>query len=130
MVINVDEGGAIPDVIHDAPESVETGAIRGDDRIEMMAIAGFADESIRVQEPQFVGNRILVPDADVLSLSLEGEAEPELEDPEDLEQRHARDVTVMIDGGHLWPEPSTVLRFDENGDIEVLRVGQGPVPDW
>lgn len=59
-----------------------------------------------------------------------GEAEPELEDPEDLEQRFARDVTVMIDGGHLWPEPSTVLRFDENGDIEVLRVGQGPVPDW
>lgn len=59
-----------------------------------------------------------------------GEAEPELEDPEDLEQRYARDVTVMIDGGHLWPEPSTVLRFDENGDIEVLRVGQGAVPDW
>lgn len=59
-----------------------------------------------------------------------GEAEPELEDPEDLEQKYAREVTVMIDGGHVWPEPSTVLRFDENGDIEVLRVGQGPVPDW
>lgn len=59
-----------------------------------------------------------------------GEAEPELEDPEDLEQRYAREVTVMIDGGHVWPEPSTVLRFDDNGDIEVLRAGQGPVPDW
>jgi tRNA threonylcarbamoyl adenosine modification protein (Sua5/YciO/YrdC/YwlC family) len=59
-----------------------------------------------------------------------GEAEPELEDPDELEQRWGREVSVMIDAGHLWPEPSTVLRFDENGDIEVLRVGQGPVPDW
>ncbi|MFV8751693.1 L-threonylcarbamoyladenylate synthase [Nannocystaceae bacterium ST9] len=59
-----------------------------------------------------------------------GEAEPELEDPEELEERYSREVTVMIDGGHVWPEPSTVLRFDENGDIEVLRVGQGAVPDW
>ncbi|MFV8751698.1 L-threonylcarbamoyladenylate synthase [Nannocystaceae bacterium ST9] len=54
-----------------------------------------------------------------------GEVEPELEDPEELEERYSREVTVMIDGGHVWPEPSTVLRFDENGDIEVLRVGKG-----
>lgn len=59
-----------------------------------------------------------------------GEDEPELEEPETLELRHARDVALIIDVGHLWPEPSTVLRFDESGDIEVLRVGQGAVPDW
>lgn len=59
-----------------------------------------------------------------------GEDTPELEEPEDLERRFARDVALIIDAGYIWPEPSTVLRFDESGDIEVLRVGQGPVPDW
>lgn len=56
-----------------------------------------------------------------------GEAEPELEEPDDLELRYAREVAVMIDGGHIWPEPSTVMRFDEHGDIEVLRAGQGEI---
>ncbi len=59
-----------------------------------------------------------------------GEGEPELEDPAELESRYAREVGLMIDAGHLWPEPSTVLRFDEDGDIEVLRAGQGALPDW
>ena len=59
-----------------------------------------------------------------------GEAEPELEEPEDLERLYTHQVALIIDGGHLWPEPSTVLRFDEMGNIEVLRVGQGAVPDW
>lgn len=59
-----------------------------------------------------------------------GEDPPELEEPEELERRWAREVALIIDGGHIWPEPSTVLRFDESGDIEVLRVGQGAVPDW
>jgi tRNA threonylcarbamoyl adenosine modification protein (Sua5/YciO/YrdC/YwlC family) len=59
-----------------------------------------------------------------------GEATPELEDPEELEARYARNVALMIDAGHIWPEPSTVLRFDDNGDIEVLRAGQGALPDW
>jgi tRNA threonylcarbamoyl adenosine modification protein (Sua5/YciO/YrdC/YwlC family) len=59
-----------------------------------------------------------------------GEDAPELEEPEDLERRWAHRVALIIDGGHIWPEPSTVLRFDEDGNIEVLRVGQGAVPDW
>lgn len=59
-----------------------------------------------------------------------GEETPELEEPEELERRHARDVALIIDAGYIWPEPSTVLRFDESGNIEVLRVGQGAVPDW
>ena len=58
-----------------------------------------------------------------------GEEPPELEEPEALELRYAQDVALIIDGGYIWPEPSTVLRFDE-GNIEVLRVGQGAIPDW
>lgn len=56
-----------------------------------------------------------------------GESEPGLEEPEDLERIHGRDVSVIIDSGPLWPEPSTVLRlFDDQ--IEVLREGQGALP--
>jgi tRNA threonylcarbamoyl adenosine modification protein (Sua5/YciO/YrdC/YwlC family) len=56
------------------------------------------------------------------------EEESELEDPELLETRYHADVAVVIDAGPLWPDPSTVLRASRE-EIEVLREGQGPVPD-
>lgn len=52
----------------------------------------------------------------------------ELEEPEIYEQRYSRDVQVVIDGGPLWPEPSTVLKLVDD-QIEVLREGQGPLPE-
>jgi tRNA threonylcarbamoyl adenosine modification protein (Sua5/YciO/YrdC/YwlC family) len=58
-----------------------------------------------------------------------GEDAPEIEEPEQLERQYAHHVALIIDGGYIWPEPSTVLRFDEDGNIEVLRVGQGAVPE-
>jgi tRNA threonylcarbamoyl adenosine modification protein (Sua5/YciO/YrdC/YwlC family) len=53
---------------------------------------------------------------------------PELEQPEQLEKRYRGDVAVVLDGGPLWPEPSTLLRCGLDG-IEVLREGQGRLPD-
>ena len=55
------------------------------------------------------------------------EGEFELEEPEDLERLHGQVVSIVIDAGPLWPEPSTVLRLFDNA-IEVLREGQGPLP--
>ncbi len=55
------------------------------------------------------------------------EGEFELEEPEDLERLHGQVVSIVIDAGPLWPEPSTVLRLFDN-EIEVLREGQGPLP--
>ena len=55
------------------------------------------------------------------------EAEFELEDPEDLERRYAREVAVVVDAGPLWPDPSTVLRL-VGDEVEVLREGQGELP--
>lgn len=55
------------------------------------------------------------------------EDEFELEDPEILEPRYAREVAVVLDAGPLWPDPSTVLRMDDDV-VEVLREGQGPIP--
>jgi tRNA threonylcarbamoyl adenosine modification protein (Sua5/YciO/YrdC/YwlC family) len=56
------------------------------------------------------------------------EEEPELEDPEDLERLYRGRVEVVIDGGPLWPEPSTVMRATGDG-LEVLREGQGAIPE-
>jgi len=53
--------------------------------------------------------------------------EPKLEDAEIFEARYRADVACVIDGGPLWPAPSTVLRAGHE-EIEVLREGQGPVP--
>jgi len=56
------------------------------------------------------------------------EAPAELEEPEHLEKRYRGDVAVVLDGGPLWPNPSTILRCNLDG-IEVLRQGQGPPPE-
>jgi len=56
-----------------------------------------------------------------------GEDAPGLEDPDELIQRFTGEVDIFIDAGPLWPEPSTVLRFTTDDQIEVLRLGQGPV---
>lgn len=52
----------------------------------------------------------------------------ELEEPELYEHRYARDVKVVVDGGPLWPDPSTVLKLVDD-QIEVLREGQGALPE-
>ncbi len=51
----------------------------------------------------------------------------ELQEPEEIQQRHARELSVVLDSGPLWPDPSTVLRFIDD-EMEVLREGKGPVP--
>lgn len=56
------------------------------------------------------------------------EGEYALQEPEELERIYGRDVHVVLDSGPLWPDPSTVLRFEED-NIEVLREGKGPLPD-
>jgi tRNA threonylcarbamoyl adenosine modification protein (Sua5/YciO/YrdC/YwlC family) len=53
---------------------------------------------------------------------------PEMEDPEQLELRYHSEVECVVDCGPLWPAPSTVLRAGRE-DIEVVREGQGPIPN-
>lgn len=57
-----------------------------------------------------------------------GDVTPELEDPQDFEVRLRNDVDWILDGGPILPDPSTVLRLVAD-DIEVLREGQGPLPE-
>ena len=55
------------------------------------------------------------------------EAEFDLEEPDILEHRYSRDVSVVINAGPLWPDPSTVLKMTDD-EIEILREGQGELP--
>lgn len=51
----------------------------------------------------------------------------ELEDPDELEPRYGSEVRAVIDGGPLWPDPSTVLQIVDD-ELVVLREGQGEIP--
>lgn len=57
-----------------------------------------------------------------------GEDEPALEDPEEFERLFRGRVEVVVDGGVMWPEPSTILQATDN-QLEVTRVGKGAVPE-
>ncbi|MFK7897072.1 MAG: L-threonylcarbamoyladenylate synthase [Myxococcota bacterium] len=57
-----------------------------------------------------------------------GEDEPELEDPDEFERIYRGRVEVLVDGGHLWPEPSTILQA-VGAELEVTRVGKGSIPE-
>ncbi len=56
-----------------------------------------------------------------------GDEEPALEDPDELERRYRGSVDVLVDGGPMWPEPSTILQAS-GGELEVTREGKGPIP--
>jgi len=47
-------------------------------------------------------------------------------DPFDIEEEYGRDVDLVVDGGALYPEPSTVIDFS-GFEPEVVREGKGPV---
>ena len=57
-----------------------------------------------------------------------GEEEPSLEDPDEFERYYRGRVDVLVDGGPMWPEPTTILQARDN-ELEVTRVGKGPVPE-
>ena len=46
-------------------------------------------------------------------------------DPEEIRSLLEKQVDLIIDGGHCGVDPTSVLTFDENGDIEVNREGRG-----
>ncbi len=57
-----------------------------------------------------------------------GDDDPELEDPEDLERIYRGRVEIVLDGGPMWPEPSTILQA-EGSELVVGRVGKGEIPE-
>lgn len=47
-------------------------------------------------------------------------------DPEEIEEEMRGVVDMVVDGGHLFPEPSTVIDFT-GSEPELVREGKGPV---
>ena len=62
----------------------------------------------------------------VLSTSIPAEEDEILNDVYEINLRYGNQIDLIIDGGRLFAEPSTVVSL-MNGDIEVLREGKGDV---
>jgi tRNA threonylcarbamoyl adenosine modification protein (Sua5/YciO/YrdC/YwlC family) len=62
----------------------------------------------------------------VISASVKDEADELLSDPRVIEERFGRRVDMIIDGGIIAAEPSSVISLLDEG-IEILRAGKGDV---
>ena len=62
----------------------------------------------------------------VLSTSVPAEEDEILNNAYDIDMRYGNEIDMIIDGGNLYLEPSTVVSL-LNDDIEILRDGKGDV---
>jgi len=58
------------------------------------------------------------------TLIMPGKELPETE-PEEIRDLLEKQVDLIIDGGHCGLEPTSVLVFNESGEIEATRAGRG-----
>jgi tRNA threonylcarbamoyl adenosine modification protein (Sua5/YciO/YrdC/YwlC family) len=64
----------------------------------------------------------------ILSSSLRVSAEELYEDPHDLHEKYKKQVDLIVDGGIIFAENSTIIDFSHGG-AEIIRMGKGTV-DW
>jgi len=50
------------------------------------------------------------------------------EDPHDLHEKYKKQVDLIVDGGIIFAENSTIIDFSHGG-AEIIRMGKGTV-DW
>ncbi len=62
----------------------------------------------------------------IISSSVKNENEEFLSDPKEIEEKFRHSVGLVIDGGILSPEPSSVISLLEDR-VEVIRAGKGNV---
>ena len=58
------------------------------------------------------------------TLILPGNELPETE-PDEIHDKLAKQVDLIVDGGHCGFEPTSVLSIGEGGDIDIVRRGRG-----
>ncbi len=81
---------------------------------------------IRVPEspiPNAIVERLGNPVANSSATDRDGELIP---DPWTIEELYGHAVDIIVDGGYVFPEPSTVIDFSEDHP-QLLREGKGPV---
>ena len=65
----------------------------------------------------------------IISTSVKNEEGEILCDPGEIEKRFKHHVDLVIDGGILSPEPSTVISLLDDR-VEIIRAGKGDVKDF
>ena len=69
------------------------------------------------------------PAAPIVTTSAVTEEEEPIPDPWTLEDLFEHLIDLVIDGGYVFPEPSTVV--DLTGDVpELIREGKGDLSDY
>jgi len=63
----------------------------------------------------------------IINTSVKISNEAALTDPRNIEKRFGGAVNVVIDGGIIVSDPSTIIRLVDD-EVEVLRAGKGPFP--
>ena len=64
----------------------------------------------------------------ILSSSLRMSEKELYDDPHKLHEKYKKQVDLIVDGGTIFAEHSTIIDFSQ-GDAEIIRYGKGPV-DW
>ena len=64
----------------------------------------------------------------ILSCSLRISADELYEDPHELHEKYKKQVDLVVDGGIIFAENSTIIDFS-HGEAEISRMGKGSV-DW
>ncbi len=64
----------------------------------------------------------------ILSSSLRISADELYDDPNDLHDEYKKQVDLIVDGGTIFAENSTIIDFSQV-EAEIIRIGKGPV-DW
>ena len=64
----------------------------------------------------------------ILSSSLRISADELYEDPQEIHERYKKQVDLIVDGGSIFAENSTIVDFSHGG-IEITRMGKGSV-EW
>lgn len=75
--------------------------------------------------PQAIVERLGNPVANTSATDRDGELIP---DPWTIEELYGHAVDIIVDGGYVFPEPSTVIDFSEEPP-QLLREGKGPVEE-
>jgi len=64
----------------------------------------------------------------ILSSSLRISADELYDDPHELHEKYKKQVDLVVDGGTIFAENSTIVDFS-HGESEIIRIGKGPL-DW
>ena len=64
----------------------------------------------------------------ILSSSLRLSEQELYDDPHKLHEKYKKQVDLIVDGGTIFAEHSTIIDFSQ-GDATIIRYGKGPV-DW